>query len=72
MTSKKNGLSLSNYVKYTDRKKKVGLINSDGTLLQTYNSTHEVGTINGISYKALCRVCSGERPHTHGLIFKYI
>jgi group I intron endonuclease len=50
------------------RRKKV-LCVTTGTV---YPFLMEAAKVLGINFQAIARVCSGERPHTHGLIFKYI
>lgn len=40
--------------------------------IATYESAREAERQTGIGYKMISRVCRGERPHTHGYIFKFV
>lgn len=37
-----------------------------------YESAHEAERQTGIGFRMICRVCKGDRPYTHGYIFKYV
>jgi hypothetical protein len=43
----------------------------DGNLLASYKNTAEAVERTGLSKKLIGRVCLGQRPHTHGFVFKY-
>jgi group I intron endonuclease len=43
----------------------------DGNFIAEYSSAREAEKTTGIGYKMISRVCLGERPHTHGFIFKF-
>lgn len=36
-----------------------------------YKSAREAEKVTGIGYKMISRVCNGERPYTHGFIFRF-
>ena len=39
--------------------------------INEYESAREAEKITGIGYKMISRVCNGQRPYTHGYIFKF-
>lgn len=43
----------------------------NGNLVNEFSSAREAEKDTGIGYKMISRVCKGERPHTHGYIFKF-
>jgi group I intron endonuclease len=43
----------------------------DENFIATYKSAREAERITGIGFKMISRVCKGERPNTHGYIFKF-
>jgi group I intron endonuclease len=45
--------------------------NLEGKLIAEYESGYEASRVTGIGYKMISRVCNGDRPHTHGFIFKF-
>jgi group I intron endonuclease len=52
-------------------KKSVVQYDMGGALIKEYESGHEASRVTGIGYKMILRVCNGQRPHTHGFIFKF-
>jgi hypothetical protein len=43
----------------------------NGNFIAEYTSAREVEKATGIGYRMISRVCRGDRPHTHGFIFKF-
>lgn len=43
----------------------------DGNFIAKYNSAREAEKETGIGFRMISRVCKGERPCTHGFIFKF-
>lgn len=43
----------------------------DSNYIAEYESVHEAGRQTGIGFRMISRVCNGNRPYTHGYIFKY-
>ena len=43
----------------------------EGNLIAEYKNAREAERITGIGFKMISRVCNGDRPHTHGFIFKF-
>ena len=39
--------------------------------INEYESAREAEKITGIGYKMISKVCNGQRPYTHGYIFKF-
>lgn len=52
-------------------KKPVLQYDLDGNFIAEYESGHEADRTTGIGYKMILRVCNGDRPYTHGFIFKF-
>lgn len=43
----------------------------EGNFIAEYKNAREAERITGIGFKMISRVCNGDRPHTHGFIFKF-
>jgi len=43
----------------------------ENNYIATFESAREAERITGIGYKMISRVCKGERPYTHGFIWKF-
>lgn len=77
----KSGKNNPNYGKPCSetRKHNIGVANGktvlqytmDGELVGKYYSACEAGRITGINSNSITRVCRGERPQTHGFVWKY-
>lgn len=66
----KNGVDLSKHKeeKFT---KSINQYDLEGNFINTYQSAREAERQTGIGYKMISRVCKGERPYTHGFIWKF-
>lgn len=53
-------------------KKKVAQYDLNSKYITEYESIHEAERKTGIGFRMISRVCNGERPYTHGYIFKYV
>lgn len=51
---------------------KVAQYDLNGNYIHTYKNMHEAARITGIGFRMISRVCNGERPHTHGFIWKKV
>lgn len=68
----KEYLLKDNVDKYIGNIKPVAQYDKDMNLIAIYESAREAERQTGIGYKMISRVCKGDRPHTHGYIFKFI
>jgi group I intron endonuclease len=65
-----NGCNIDDY-KPKWFKKSVLQYDLDGNFIAEYESAREAERITGIGFKMISRVCNGDRPYTHGFIFKF-
>lgn len=65
-----NGLCLSDYVHQTNSKTVVQY-DLQMNYIAEYKSAREAEQVTGIGFKMISRVCNGQRPCTHGYIFKF-
>ena len=65
-----NGCDL-NYYKPVRTIKPVIQYDRQMNFIAEYESATEAERITGIGNKLISRVCKGERPHTHGFVFKF-
>ena len=52
-------------------KKSILQYDINGNFISEYNSARECEKKTGIGYRMISRVCNGQRPHTHGYVFKF-
>lgn len=60
-----------NVDKYVGNSKPVIQYDKEMNLVDVFESARDAERKTGIGYKMISRVCSGERPHTHGYIFQF-
>lgn len=58
--------------KYIGNSKPVSQYDKDMNYIASYESAREAERKTGIGHKMISRVCKGERPNTHGYIFRFI
>ena len=56
---------------YYKNKKSVLQYDLDGNFIAEYESAREAERQTGIGYKMISRVAKGERPYTHGYVWKF-
>ena len=66
-----NGCAPSKYVPKKNNKP-VAQYDLDGNFIALYESARQAELETGIGYRMISRVCKGERPYTHGFIFKFL
>lgn len=52
--------------------RKVAMYTLDGKLIKIFDSGGQIEREYGIRSASISRVCRGERPHTHGYVFKFV
>ena len=65
------GMVFANPIVPVNGRKPVVQYDMDGNFIAEYESAYEAERITGIGHKLISRVCNGDRPHTHGFIFKF-
>jgi len=67
----KTGCDASKYVRGCF-KKPIEQYDLNGNFIASYESARDAERKTGIGYKMISRVCNGERPYTHGFVFKFL
>jgi len=65
-----SGCRVEDYVKST-KEKPIVQYDMDGNFISEYKSARFAANATGIGYKLISRVCRGDRPHTHGYVFRF-
>ena len=56
---------------YNTPTKPISQYDLEGNFIASFESAREAERVTGIGYKMISRVCKGERPYTHGFIWKF-
>lgn len=66
-----DGVEFTYNKKQVDNSKPVLQYDINGNFIAEYSSAREADKATGIGYRMISRVCNGDRPYTHGFIFKF-
>lgn len=59
-------------VRKETRSKPVAQYDTKMNFIDTYKNAREAEKKTGIGYRMISKVCRGERPHTHGFVFRFV